>query len=129
MAVNLKKGTPAKKKASADDTAETSVTGKFKVMLGNECKRYLTPGDKMYEWGKQYSVTAAERDVLFSYADDNGVRYFYDAEIILRQIEATRRKGRKQAIDEGIDPDELDTGAMSLNQEGKAVGVRGNVAV
>lgn len=128
MSVSVSKG-GRKKKAASVETSPLK-DGKFRVMLGNDCARYLTPDDKLYERGKQYAVTEEKRKELFGYVDDNGVRYFYDADVILRQIEASKKKGRRQTIDEESEED-IDTGAMSLTQEdGTTVGKRGsNVAV
>lgn len=125
MTVTLNSKGPKAPKVAADPAAERSAT-KFHVMLGNDCKRYNLVGvggkDTLYEAGVRYPVTAEQRARLFSIVDDSGVRYFYDAETVERQIKATVAKQKKQrAIEEGED-----IGVTRLKDiAGEDVGVKG----
>jgi hypothetical protein len=100
-------------------------------MLGNDCKRYVAPNGKMYLAGTRYTVSAKERAELFSLHDENGVLYFYEAEFILRQLAAKRKKLQRQIRIEAGDEEntEIDTGAGAVHltdDEGDDVGKRGD---
>jgi hypothetical protein len=138
MTTNVKTARTAKGQTNAAPAPKAAQ--KFKVMLGNNCKRYVeanAAGGKLYEAGIEYGVTAAERTHLFSLRDDEGVRMFYDAEIIKEQMRARAKKQRKQLAASGdedarlaIEQEELDTGAVALrNSEGESVGVRGEEGI
>jgi hypothetical protein len=109
---------------------------KFKVMLGNGINRYVitTPqGGVLYEAGVEYPVTAEQRDRLFQEVDDDGVRVFYDADVIKAQMRAQLKKRRAELAAAGDEEAqrqiaqeslEIDTGAMALrDSSGGAVGV------
>lgn len=106
---------------------------KFAVMLGNDCQRYMSCKAELFIAGKKYLVSPAKRRELFSYADENGIRYFYDAEIIQQQIEAARRRNRRYLeAEEGNDGEEIDTaaGVVTLHdEEGDDVGKKGGESV
>lgn len=112
MAVTKKAKEPVDEKAS------------FVVMLGNNCSRYLAPDGTMYETNKKYTVSDEKRKELFGFRDDFGARFFYDAVVIERQKALSKLKGRRQEVDEEVEEsDEIDTGAMSLEDEdGNPVG-------
>ena len=83
---------------------------KVSVMLGNDCQRYMTPKGELFVAGKRYLMSTNKRKELFSYADENGIRFFYDTEVIEMQIEAAKRKGRRYTEAEDGEAGEMDTG-------------------
>lgn len=138
MAANLK-GAKAQSNDSAAPVARKEQL--FKVMLGLQTKRYVlvdkvTQVGTTYETAIKYSVTAAERDKLFRLHDEDGVRVFYDAQVVENQLRAKNSKARAQRAAAGdedarlaIEQDrlnhgEIDTGATALRDEnGDEVGV------
>ena len=96
-----------KVKKEADVELETpKPTGKFQVMLGNGCKRYSL-GSQLFEAGVKYNVSKETRERLFKCEDDNGVRYFYDAEFVERQLKATLQRQRKNRIPMEVSPQQF----------------------
>jgi hypothetical protein len=107
---------------------------KFLVMLGNDCQRFMTTKSELFVAGKRYSMGAAKRKELFAYADENGVRFFYDAEVIEMQIAAAKKRGRRFAEQEEGEDGEIDTatakGVTTLHdEEGEAVGTKDSVSI
>jgi hypothetical protein len=101
---------------------------KFSVMLGNDCQRYMTPKLELFIAGKRYSMGAGKRRELFNYADENGIRFFYDAEVIEMQIAAAKKRGRRYTeAEEGTDTAE---GVTTLqDDEGEDVGKTGSISI
>jgi hypothetical protein len=135
MAVSKKKPAVTEPISAGVNKPEKQVSEeKFLVMLGNDCQRYMTPKAELFIAGKRYSMSGAKRKELFRYADENGIRFFYDAEVIEMQIEAARRKGRRYAEAEEGQSDEIDTatakGVTALeDDEGEDVGKRSGDSV
>lgn len=95
-----------KVKKEGQEEAVEKPTGKFQVMLGNGCKRYSF-GGQLFEAGVKYNVSKDQRERLFKCEDDNGVRYFYDAEFVERQLKATMQRQRKNRIPMEVSPQQF----------------------
>ena len=116
------KPTPSAKKEKVSED-------KVSVMLGNDCQRYMTPKGELFVAGRRYLMSTGKRKELFTYADENGIRFFYDTEVIEMQIEAAKRKGRRYTEAEEGEAGEIDTGSnkgvVTLHDdEGEKVGTK-----
>jgi hypothetical protein len=128
MAVSKKK-TAAPADESAKQPVKEGKELRFSVMLGNDCQRYMTPKNELFLALKRYSVTGAKRKELFSYYDENGIRFFYDTEVIQKQIEAAKRRGKRYTEEEEGEEQEIDIakGVTTLrDEEGEDVGKKGD---
>jgi len=104
-------------------------SGKVKVeLLGAET--YVTVKDKkMYRAGRVYTVTQAESEELFSYADERGIPYFHMYNPNRAKERAAKEKAKRQedGYTDNADQDddgEIDTGTTTL-PKGMRTGRRG----
>lgn len=137
MSVSVKKKTkPAAPEVAADPApgVVTAPKGKFVVMLGNKCQRYLMNAsgnrpERLYLAGQEYIVSKEERDELFQLADEFGVRFFYDAAFIKKREAARLARARAAMGGEGgrqLKAGE-DASRVLMDEDGNDIGNAGSV--